>query len=120
MGYAQFEYANEELKDILALADIVLSRAGANSIVELAALAIPNILVPLTLSQSRGDQVLNAQSFVRQGFSVMLDEEKLTDQRLLNTIESVYNNRKKYIDNMKRKVNIASEEIIINLIDTNS
>lgn len=97
MGYAQFEYANEELKDILALADIVLSRAGANSIVELAALAIPNILVPLTLSQSRGDQVLNAQSFVRQGFSVMLDEEKLTDQSLLNTIESVYNNRKKIL-----------------------
>lgn len=119
-GYAQFEYVNEELKDIFALSDIVLSRAGANSIGEIAALAIPNILVPLTLTQSRGDQILNAKSFVKQGFSVMLEEESLTDQILLNTIESVYNNREKYIDNMKKKATINSEEIIINLIVANS
>lgn len=119
-GYAQFEYVNEELKDIFALSDIVLSRAGANSIGEIAALAIPNILIPLTLAQSRGDQILNAKSFVKQGFSVMLEEESLTDQILLNTIESVYNDRKMYIDNMKKKATINSEEIIIDLIVTNS
>ncbi|MCM1083227.1 MAG: undecaprenyldiphospho-muramoylpentapeptide beta-N-acetylglucosaminyltransferase [Clostridium sp.] len=119
-GYAQFEYVNEELKDIFALSDIILSRAGANSIGEIAALAIPNILVPLTLAQSRGDQILNAKSFVKQGFSVMLEEESLTDQILLNTIESVYNNRKMYIDNMKKKATINSEEIIIDLIVANS
>lgn len=119
-GYAQFEYVNEELKDIFALSDIVLSRAGANSIGEIAALAIPNILIPLTLAQSRGDQILNAKSFVKQGFSVMLEEESLTDQILLNTIESVYNDRKMYIDNMKKKATINSEEIIIDLIVANS
>ena len=119
-GYAQFEYVNDELKDIFALSDIVLSRAGANSIGEIAALAIPNILIPLTLAQSRGDQILNAKSFVKQGFSVMLEEESLTDQILLDTIESVYNDSEIYIDNMKRKATINSEEIILNLIVANS
>lgn len=119
IGYSQFEYANQELKDFFSLTDIVLSRAGANSIGEFAALAIPNILVPLTLAQSRGDQILNAKSFVKQGFSVMIEEEMLTDQSLINTVDSVYVNREYYIDNMKRKVKINSEEIIINLIEAN-
>ena len=62
-----------------ALADIVISRAGANAICELLALRKPNILIPLPANASRGDQILNARSFERQGFSIVLEEESLTD-----------------------------------------
>ncbi len=62
-GYAQFEYINQELRDIFAMADLVVSRAGANAICELLALHKPNILIPLSAAASRGDQILNAHSF---------------------------------------------------------
>ena len=77
-GYAQFEYVKEELKDFFALTDIVISRAGANAICELLALHKPNLLIPLSANASRGDQILNARSFERQGFSIVLEEESLT------------------------------------------
>ena len=85
-GYAQFEYIQKELKDLFALADIVISRAGANAICELLALRKPNILIPLPANASRGDQILNARSFERQGFSIVLEEESLTDEILLDTV----------------------------------
>ena len=83
IGYAQFEYASAELTDMFALADLAISRAGANSICELLALHKPNILIPLSAAASRGDQILNAKSFAKQGFSYVVEEEKLTDQTFL-------------------------------------
>ena len=77
-GYAQFEYTNAELTDMFALADMAISRAGANSICELLALHKPNILIPLSAAASRGDQVLNAKSFKKQVFSYVIEEEELT------------------------------------------
>ena len=76
-GYKQFEYVKEELKDLFAMADIVISRAGANAICELLALKKPNLLIPLSAKASRGDQILNANSFMSQGFSMVLPEEDL-------------------------------------------
>lgn len=66
-GYMQYEYIKDELKDLFAMADVVISRAGANAICELLALHKPNILIPLPASASRGDQILNARSFERPG-----------------------------------------------------
>ena len=60
-GYVQFDYIREQMKDLLAAADVVISRAGANSVFELLALAKPNVLIPLSAEASRGDQILNAQ-----------------------------------------------------------
>ena len=68
-GYVQFEYIQNQLKDLFALTDVVISRAGANAICELLALHKPNLLIPLSANASRGDQILNARSFERQGFS---------------------------------------------------
>ena len=68
-GYVQFEYIKQELADLFALADIVVSRAGANAICELLDLRKPNLLIPLSAAASRGDQILNARSFQTQGFS---------------------------------------------------
>lgn len=72
-GYVQFEYIQNELKDIFALTDLIISRAGANAICEIAALRKPNLLIPLSANASRGDQILNARSFERQGFSIVME-----------------------------------------------
>ena len=96
-NYTQFEYVKSELKDVFAAADIMISRAGANSICEILALRKPNILIPLSKASSRGDQILNAQSFQKQGFSEVIEEENLTDNLLYQTIKKVYQTRTKYI-----------------------
>lgn len=80
-GYAQFEYANAELTDMFALADMAISRAGANSICELLALHKPNILIPLSAAASRGDQVLNAKSFKSRDFH--MSSRRRSSQRIL-------------------------------------
>lgn len=116
-GYAQFEYIQKELKDLFALADIVISRAGANAICELLALHKPNILIPLSASASRGDQILNARSFERQGFSMVLEEEEITNEKLLSRIHHLYENRDTYIAAMENSKMQNSIETIINLIE---
>jgi UDP-N-acetylglucosamine--N-acetylmuramyl-(pentapeptide) pyrophosphoryl-undecaprenol N-acetylglucosamine transferase len=88
--YRQFEYLNDELADIFACADLVISRAGANSLYELLRLKKPHILIPLSKRASRGDQIINAQYFADRGLSNVLYEENLTGDRLLELIVSVY------------------------------
>lgn len=115
-GYAQFEYANEELADLFALADLVISRAGANAICELLALHKPNILIPLSAAASRGDQILNANSFRSQGFSYVLEEESLTNTTLLEAIEHVFHKKEDYIEAMKNSNSHNSIDTIVKLI----
>lgn len=117
-GYAQFEYIKEELKDLFAITDIVISRAGANAICELLALHKPNLLIPLSANASRGDQILNARSFERQGFSVVLEEEELTNDVLLSSINHLYENRETYISTMKQSSQQNSIDTIIDLIES--
>ena len=116
-GYAQFEYASSELTDMLALADLAISRAGANSICELLALRKPNILIPLSAAASRGDQILNAKSFEKQGFSYVLPEEDVTDEVLLAAVREVFANRQNYIDAMSESGQMDSIGTILNLIE---
>ena len=112
-GYCQFEYVSKEMKDLFAAADLVISRAGANSICELLALRKPHILVPLSAAASRGDQILNAESFEHQGFSYVLQEESLTNDTLLRAIHHVMENRQTYIDAMeKSKLNEAITTVL--------
>lgn len=111
--YKQFEYLSNELSDIFAISDIVISRAGSNSIYEFLALKKPTLLIPLSKNASRGDQILNAQSFEKQGFSKVLFEENLTEENLINSIENLYSERKKYIDKMNNtNLNNGVTEII--------
>lgn len=95
-GYAQFEYVNDELPHLFALADVVVSRAGATTLFELLALRKPNVLIPLPLKVSRGDQILNAQSFEKQGFSAVLPEEELTPQTLVTAVNQTYQRREQF------------------------
>lgn len=112
-GYVQFEYISSEMKDLFAMADIVVSRAGANAICELLALKKPNLLIPLSANASRGDQLLNAASFKKQGYSSVLEEESLTPDNLIASINELYTNRNTYIAAMsKSSQNNAISEII--------
>lgn len=99
--YCQLEYAKDELPDLFAAADFVLSRAGANSIFELLALAKPHILVPLSRQASRGDQILNAESFAKQGFSVVIPEEELSLQSLQDNLLQLEEHKEQFIKTMK-------------------
>ena len=119
-GYAQYEFISKELPDLFAAADIIISRAGANAIFELLALKKPNILIPLGLNASRGDQILNARSFEKQGFSKVLEEESVTAELLTDTVRKVYADRDQYIlameaspsgDSIAKIVNILNESI---------
>ena len=115
-GYIQYEYISDELKDLFAISDIVLSRAGANAICELLALKKPNILVPLPAAVSRGDQILNANSFKKQGFSYVLEEEKLNADTLMAAVHEVYNNRDSYKKAMATSNQSNGVDIVIKLI----
>lgn len=117
-GYVQFEYIKSELKDLFALADVVISRAGANAICELLALHKPNLLIPLSANASRGDQILNARSFERQGFSKVLEEEELNKATLLDSLQSLFRDRESYIKTMEQSNQQNSIETIVELIES--
>ena len=119
-GYSQFEYIKAELSDLLAAADLVISRAGANAICELLALRKPNILIPLPAASSRGDQILNAESFEHQGYSHVLKEEDLSLSSLLEAIQSVMEKKQDYINAMNKSELNNSIDTIIKLIKENS
>lgn len=113
-GYIQYEYVKDEQPHLFKLSDIVISRAGSNSIHEILSLRKPNILIPLTRKSSRGDQILNAKSFKDRGFSEIIHEEDLTDFKILyDKINKVYSNRGMYIGNM----NIESGNPIKSIVD---
>ena len=115
-GYIQLEYVSDELKDLYALCDLVLSRAGANSICELLALRKPNLLIPLSAASSRGDQILNADSYKRQGYSMVLKEELLTPESLLRSLQELYRDRDRYISAMSKSSQSAAIDLIMDLI----
>ncbi|MDU1414023.1 MAG: undecaprenyldiphospho-muramoylpentapeptide beta-N-acetylglucosaminyltransferase [Clostridium sp.] len=118
-GYAQFEYIKEELSDLMQLADIVISRAGANTIFELLALKKPNILIPLSAKASRGDQILNAKSFEKAGYSMVIEEENLNALSLLDAVKDIKDNKAKYIENMSKSKQRDSLNNIVTLIEKN-
>lgn len=116
-GYRQFEYISDELPDLFAAADLVVSRAGANAICELLALRKPNILIPLSRNASRGDQILNAESFEKQGYSYVMEEETVTEKTLSDAIFDVYVNRAAYTTAMEQSPTADSIGIIMSLIE---
>ncbi|MDO4292310.1 MAG: undecaprenyldiphospho-muramoylpentapeptide beta-N-acetylglucosaminyltransferase [Eubacteriales bacterium] len=116
-GYRQFEYVKTELKDLFALADLVVSRAGANAICELLALKKPNLLIPLSAGASRGDQILNARSFEAQGFSVVIDEDYLSPDLLTEKVQELYFTRQTYVDAMEKSRQTNAIPTILKLLD---
>ncbi|MGL5676301.1 MAG: undecaprenyldiphospho-muramoylpentapeptide beta-N-acetylglucosaminyltransferase [Cellulosilyticaceae bacterium] len=101
-GYKQFEYVSDELPHLFSIADMMLSRAGANALAEIVALRIPSLLVPLSQNASRGDQILNAASMEKQGYCAVLQEEALTKESLIQGLRALDTNRQQYKDAMKK------------------
>ena len=116
-GYIQFDYVQEELSHLLAAADLVISRAGSNAICEFLALKKPNILIPLPANASRGDQLLNAASFEKQGFSYLLHEEDVTDESLTQAVHHVFENQEAYVRSMLSNPASNAIEIIVQLCE---
>ena len=114
--YVQYEYINKELRDLFAMSDIVVSRSGANAICELLALKKPTLLIPLSANASRGDQILNANSFKKQGYSSVLLEDDLTSVSLLTAIDELYQNRASYMDAMTSSTQSDAISAIMDLI----
>ena len=116
-GYVQYEYISDELKDLFALSDIVISRAGANSICEFLALRKPALLIPLSAAASRGDQILNAHSFEKQGYASVLEEEQLKGDSLYEALISLWENRESYVNAMAASPMGNSIETIVGLLE---
>ena len=115
-GYVQVEYCDKEMKDVLAAADVVISRAGANAICELLALHKPNLLIPLSAEASRGDQILNAASFEKQGFSMVIQESEITKESLLAAVRKLYAEREEYRDRMAASKSSDATEAVVKLL----
>lgn len=115
-GYVQYEYVEEQLKDIFAATDLALSRAGANAIFEYLALKIPSLLVPLPLSASRGDQILNAGYFEKNGYALVLEQEKLSAQTLLDQLEKLNENRDAIIAAMESSEAMGGTQNVLKVI----
>ena len=116
LRYQQFEYLGTELADILAIADLVVSRSGANAVFEFLTLRKPNLLIPLSKLSSRGDQILNAKSFQSRGYSAVLFEEDLTSESLLAAIADLDRRRDEYIQNMNKSEDANAIAQIVNIV----
>lgn len=111
-NYVELEFSNN-IEDLYALADLVISRAGSNVINEILALNKLNLLIPLSKKASRGDQILNANYFKEKGYSNVLYEENLTPTTLINSIKQTLLNKNKYLKNMKNtNTKLANKKII--------
>ncbi len=99
-GYRQYEFISDELKDLFSITDFMISRAGSNSINEFLYLGLPSLLIPLSMAASRGDQILNANAFLKKGFSLILKEENLTEENLIKSLEDLNTNKTKYLQNI--------------------
>ena len=119
-GYRQFEYISKELPDLFAAADLFISRAGANTICEILALKKPNILIPLTAAASRGDQLLNAASFEKSGYSYVLQEENVNRDSLLEAVRNVFENKGSYITALSKGAGNSAVDLIMDLISSYS
>ncbi len=115
-GYHQYEYIDKELPDLFALSDVVLSRAGANSVFELLALNKPSVLVPLTSASSRGDQLLNANYMEKKGYAKVVDQNTATTDSLVAAIDEVYQQRAQYAERMCEDTRSDGTQTILTII----
>lgn len=112
-GYCQFEYVSDGLADLFAMADVLISRAGSNSISEFLALRKPHLLIPLSAKASRGDQILNAKSFQKQGFAMVLDEDEMTPESMEASVRALFENKDTYIHAMEQASAVSGVDAVM-------
>jgi UDP-N-acetylglucosamine--N-acetylmuramyl-(pentapeptide) pyrophosphoryl-undecaprenol N-acetylglucosamine transferase len=94
-GYYRAPFFHEELPDLLAAADLVISRAGAGTLWENGVTGTPAVLIPLGTGSSRGDQLRNAGLFAERGAAVTLAGEEATAENLLAAVTDLLQNDEK-------------------------
>ena len=102
-GYVQCEYLDSEMADAYACANILISRAGSNTLCEILALRKPALLIPYPMGASRGDQIVNARSFEARGLSRVLMQEDMTADRLVSEVISLYRDRGSLYEKMDKE-----------------
>lgn len=115
-GYTQFEFLSDDLPDALACADFVLSRAGSNALCEFQALMKPMLLVPYPKGASRGDQILNAESFRARGLCHVLLQENMTADTLYDALMKLMDEKDTLIDNMRKAPPADGTAAVLKLI----
>ena len=115
-GYLQYEYIRDEMADLFALSDVVVSRAGANAVFELLALHKPMLLLPLSSASTRGDQELNANYFQKRGYARVLKADEVNAASVEREVRTLYEQRAQYIETMKHAEGVDGTEQILNLI----
>ena len=116
-GYTQLEFLSEELPDVLACADLVLSRAGANALCEFQALGRPMLLVPYPKGASRGDQILNARSLEKRGLCRVLPQEDMTPETLAEAVEATWKDRERLTEALKNAPPADGTARVLELIE---
>ncbi len=96
-GYVEIEFT-DKMERAFACADLCVSRAGANTVFEMASLKLPMLLIPLPKTVSRGDQILNAEYFKNLGLARVLYQENLTPETLSDNVRALYEKRQKFAD----------------------
>lgn len=115
-NYLQINYA-DNIGDFFAFADIVLSRAGSGAINEFVALGLPALLIPLSKSCSRGDQIENAKLFAKYGVAEVMEEEDFDESIFRSKLDNLYKNKEKYVKNMKKLANFDASIKICEILE---
>jgi UDP-N-acetylglucosamine--N-acetylmuramyl-(pentapeptide) pyrophosphoryl-undecaprenol N-acetylglucosamine transferase len=115
-GYRQYEYLDAEFGDAFACADVVVSRAGANSLAELIALRKPAVVIPLPTAASRGDQIDNARLYAEKGYGLMLDQQDLSAASLQDALHDALSRSSEFALAMERAESHDPIERIVDLL----
>lgn len=110
----------DDLTDLLAITDTVVSRSGSNAIYEFLTLRIPMLLIPLGLEQSRGDQIDNAKNFASKDFGRYILEDELSENQLAEQLADIEHNRSDIIDKMKTYKESYTKEDLFDKIVTDA
>lgn len=117
-NYKQFEFVKKELPHLITISDIAVGRSGSNAIYEFLLNEKPMILIPLPRSQSRGDQVENAEYFKEKGYAEVIQDEELEMEIFQETLERIDSNKEAIVDCMcKFEGGFKPQELVDLLID---
>ncbi|MCR8842163.1 undecaprenyldiphospho-muramoylpentapeptide beta-N-acetylglucosaminyltransferase [Paenibacillus sp. SC116] len=115
--YKQFEFVGQLYPDLVAMADVVVSRAGSNTLHELLALRKPMLLIPHTVGGAKTGQLINAKHFCDKGYAAMIRQEEMTEEQFVRAVLDVYEQRECYIEAMRQNVTNQAVDKLIALID---
>ena len=72
--------------------------------------------MPLPLSASRGDQILNAGYFVRKGYAMSMEQEQLTPAALTDALTTLYADRQRFISTMRSDARADGTDAVLQVI----